>query len=84
MISFSSTALQHLEFWIEQDRKTALIILRLIEEIKRSPFAGIGKPEPLKGDFKDFWSRRITDEHRLIYKYTNEHLIIHSCRFHYT
>ncbi len=83
MISFSLTALQHLQFWIENDRKIALRILRMIEEIRRSPFDGIGKPEPLKGDFKDFWSRRITDKHRLIYKYTDGQLIIHSCRFHY-
>ncbi len=84
MISFSLTSLQHLHFWIVNDRKIALRILRLIEEIMRSPFNGIGKPEPLKGDFKGFWSRRITDEHRLIYKYTDGQLIIHSCRFHYS
>lgn len=84
MISFSSTALDQLQFWIENDRKTALRILRIIEEIQRSPFEGIGKPEPLKGDFKGFWSRRITEEHRLIYKYTNQQLIVHSCRFHYS
>ncbi len=84
MISFSLTSLQHLHFWIVNDRKIALRILRLIEEIMRSPFDGIGKPEPLKGDFKGFWSRRITDEHRLIYKYTDGQLIIHSCRFHYS
>lgn len=84
MISFSSTALDQLQFWIENDRKTALRILRIIEEIQRSPFEGIGKPEPLKGDFKGFWSRRITEEHRLIYKYTDQQLIVHSCRFHYS
>ncbi len=84
MISFSLTALQHLQFWIENDRKIALRILCMIEEIRRSPFDGVGKPEPLKGDFKGFWSRRITDEHRLIYKYTDGQLIIHSCRFHYS
>ena len=84
MISFSLTALQQFQFWIENDKKTALRILRLIEEIRRTPFEGIGKPEPLKGDFKGFWSRRITDEHRIIYKYTESQLIIHSCRFHYT
>jgi len=81
MISFSLIALEQFQFWIENDRKTALRILRLIEEIRRTPFEGIGKPEPLKGDFKGFWSRRITDEHRIIYKYTEHQLIIHSCRF---
>ena len=84
MVNFSQTALQQLQFWIENDRKTASRILRIIEEIRRTPFEGIGKPEPLKGDFKGFWSRRITDEHRLIYKYTDGQLIIHSCRFHYS
>ena len=84
MISFSPTALEQFKFRIETDTKTALRILRIIEEIQRNPFEGIGKPEPLKGDFKGFWSRRITEEHRLIYKYTDHQLIIHSCRFHYS
>ena len=83
MISFSLTALDYLRFWIQNDRKIALRILRIIEEIKKDPFVGIGKPEQLKGDFKGFWSRRITDEQRIIYKYTELQLIIHSCRFHY-
>ena len=83
MISFSNIALDHLAFWIENDRKLALRIIRIIEEIQRNPFKGIGKPEPLKGDFKGFWSRRIDDEHRLIYKVEEGILIIHSCRFHY-
>lgn len=84
MIDFLALALQQLQFWIENDRKTELRILCLIEEIRRNPFDGVGKPEPLKGDFKGFWSRRITDEHRLIYKYTDGQLIIHSWRFHYS
>ncbi len=83
MISFSFTAIEDLQFWIENDRKTALKILRLIEEIRRTPFQGIAKPEPLKGDFKGYWSRRITDEHRLVYKYEDGNVFIHSCRFHY-
>jgi toxin YoeB len=84
MISFSNTALSHLTYWIENDRKLALRIMRIIEEIQRNPFIGIGKPEPLKGDFKGFWSRRIDDEHRIIYKIEEGVLFIHSCRFHYT
>ena len=80
MIDFLALALQQLPFWIENDRKTELRILCLIKEIRRNPFDGVGKPEPFKG----FWSRRITDEHRLIYKYTDGQLIIHSCRFHYS
>lgn len=84
MISFSETAMQHLLFWISEDKKMAVKILKLIEEIKRNHFVGIGKPEPLKGDFKGYWSRRIDDEHRLVYKIENGQVIVHSCRFHYT
>jgi len=84
MISFSPKALEHLSFWIQDDRKMALRILRLITETEKSPFTGIGKPEPLKGDFKGYWSRRIDGEHRLIYKVTSEALYIHSCFSHYT
>jgi toxin YoeB len=84
MIKFTPVALEHLSYWIETDRKTALRILRLIQETERNPFGGIGKPEPLKGDFKGYWSRRIDEEHRLIYTIINGELVIHSCRFHYT
>lgn len=83
MISFSPTAMEHLYYWIAEDRKIAARILELIEATSRHHFTGIGKPEPLKGDFKGYWSRRITEEHRLIYKISNGQIIIHSCRFHY-
>ncbi|WP_300597644.1 Txe/YoeB family addiction module toxin [Niabella sp.] len=83
MISFSLTAMEHLHHWIAEDRKVAIRILELIEAINRHPFTGIGKPEPLKGDFKGYWSRRITEEHRLVYKINEGQLLIHSCRFHY-
>ncbi|MBO9617390.1 MAG: Txe/YoeB family addiction module toxin [Niabella sp.] len=83
MISFSPTAMEHLHHWIAEDWKIAIRILELIEDIKRHYFTGIGKPEPLKGDFKGYWSRRITDEHRLVYKISDDIIIIHSCRFHY-
>ncbi|MEI6728842.1 MAG: Txe/YoeB family addiction module toxin [bacterium] len=55
----------------------------LFESISKDPFTGIGKPEPLKYDFKGYWSRRINSEHRLIYKIENELVIIAKCRFHY-
>jgi toxin YoeB len=84
MTSFSPKALEHLSFWIKEDKKMALRILRLIAETEKSPFTGIGKPEPLKGDFKGYWSRRIDDNHRLVYKISPESLIIHSCYSHYT
>ena len=54
-------------FWLGADRKMAIRITRLIAEIQRDPFAGIGKPEPLKGDLSGYWSRRIDDGHRLVY-----------------
>ncbi|ANH83407.1 toxin YoeB [Niabella ginsenosidivorans] len=83
MISFSLTAIEHLRYWISENRKIAVRILDIIEDIKRHHFTGIGKPEPLKGDFKGYWSRRITEEHRLIYKVNDGHIIVHSCHFHY-
>ena len=79
MTSFAPLALEQLSYWIQQDRKIALRILRMIAELEKNPFTGIGKPEPLKGDFKGYWSRRIDNEHRLIYKITHESIQIHSC-----
>ena len=70
--------------WIqEHDRKLLKRINLLIRDACRSPFEGIGKPEPLKGDLSGYWSRRITDEHRLVYSATTNELIIIACRFHY-
>lgn len=75
--------LRNTKYWIETDRKTALRISNLIRDILRNPFAGLGKPEPLKHQFKGFWSRRIDQEHRLIYKITETSIIIFSCYYHY-
>ena len=61
-------AWQDFLYWLGADRKMATRITRLIGEIQRDPFAGIGKPEPLKGDLSGYWSRRIDDEHRLVYR----------------
>lgn len=83
MISFTPTALEQFSLWIQDDKKLALRIIRLLQEIERTPFDGTGKPEPLKGDFKGYWSRRINEEHRLVYKVLPNHIIVHSCRFHY-
>ena len=58
-------------------------IAKLILDIQKNPFAGLGKPEPLKGNYTGYWSRRITQQHRLIYKVKNDVLFIASCRFHY-
>lgn len=70
-------------YWQEQDRKTLHRINELIRDSLRSPFTGIGKPEPLKGNLKGWWSRRITQEHRLVYRQEGQTLVIMQCRFHY-
>ena len=70
-------------YWQKQDRKTIRRINRLIEDAQRSPFKGIGKPEPLKGNLTGFWSRRIDDTHRLVYAVDDLGLTVISCRYHY-
>ncbi len=70
-------------YWQQQDRKTLKRINRLIKETQRTPFAGIGKPEPLKENLAGFWSRRIDDSNRLVYAVDNQQLTILSCRYHY-
>ena len=70
-------------YWQSQDRKTLKRINALIQDAKRNPFAGIGKPEPLRGNLSGYWSRRIDDTHRLVYRATSSTLVIVACRFHY-
>ncbi len=70
-------------YWQDHDTKVLQRINALIKDTLRSPFKGIGKPEPLKGDYSGFWSRRITDEHRLVYAVKDARLHILQCRFHY-
>lgn len=70
-------------YWQQTDKKILKRINELIKDCLRQPFAGIGKPEPLKGDLSGFWSRRIDSEHRLVYKVANNSLYIVQCRFHY-
>jgi toxin YoeB len=70
--------------WFQQhDRKLLKRINQLLEDICRTPFEGIGKPEPLKGDLSGYWSRRINDEHRLVYTVKGEDVIVIACRYHY-
>lgn len=68
---------------LEIDRKVASRVARLIIETAKEPFQGIGKPEPLKGDMKGLWSRRIDQEHRLVYQVTDARITIVTCREHY-
>ncbi|MDH6112608.1 toxin YoeB [Kitasatospora sp. MAP12-15] len=69
--------------WLKSDRKMLARINKLIEDARRDPFAGIGKPEPLKYHLAGAWSRRIDDEHRLVYLVTDEEIIILAARYHY-
>ncbi len=70
-------------YWQKQDKKILDRINELIKDTLRSPFKGIGKPEPLKGNYSRCWSRRITDEHRLVYAVKEQRLHILQCRYHY-
>ena len=70
-------------YWQKTDKKKLKKINKLLKEIARNPFDGTGKPEPLKHKYAGFWSRRIDSEHRLIYKYKEEEILIAKCRFHY-
>jgi len=70
-------------FWQTQDKKTLNRINKLIRDVKRSPFEGIGKPEPLRENLTGFWSRRIDDTNRLVYAVDNYAITIISCRYHY-
>lgn len=82
-LEFEPHAFEDLQYWVRFQPKLAKRLLRMIEETQRDPFGGIGKPEPLKGDLSGCWSKRIDDEHRLVYRVENQTLIILQCRFHY-
>jgi toxin YoeB len=74
---------EDLRYWVETDRKVALRAFNLIEEIMRDPFAGIGKPEPLKYLASGAWSRRLTQEHRVVYLVRDERIDFLQARYHY-
>ena len=80
---FSDKAWDEYMYWQNTDKQILKKINQLIKDIKREPFEGIGKPEPLKYELSGFWSRRISDEHRLIYEVSESYISIVSCRFHY-
>ena len=82
-VAFEEKAFEDFTNWASQDKKLYTKIIALIKDIKRSPFLGLGKPEPLKHDLSGYWSRRINDEHRLVYKVTDTMIIIASCKYHY-
>jgi len=74
---------QDLKYWVQTDRNTALRVLELIEAVLRDPFSGVGKPEPLKYVLAGCWSRRITQEHRLVYKVSARRIDFLQARYHY-
>ena len=82
-LEFDAAAFEDLAWWVENDRVQALRIIRLIRDIQREPFAGAGKPEPLKHELKGCWSRRIDHEHRLVYEVQQDKIRILACRYHY-
>jgi toxin YoeB len=82
-VAFLPQAFADFTQWAAEDRKVYTKIIDLIKDIQRQPFAGLGKPEPLKHELRGLWSRRITLEHRLVYKITEDEIVIVSCRFHY-
>ncbi|WP_323839117.1 Txe/YoeB family addiction module toxin [Photorhabdus africana] len=82
-VTFSDNAWEDYLYWQQTDRAILKRINNLIKDIKRQPFTGIGKPEPLKHYFTGFWSRRITEEQRLVYSVENDELLIAQCHYHY-
>lgn len=83
IVSFTENAWEDYLYWQNTDKKIVKRINELIKDIKRSPFEGMGKPEGLKFDLAGKWSRRITEEHRLIYQVEDERVIVFTCRYHY-
>lgn len=83
LLSWTDEAWNNYIYWQTQDKKTLKRINKLIADVKRSPFAGIGKPEPFKENLSGFWSRRIDDTNRLIYAVDDTAITIISCRYHY-
>lgn len=80
---FSDEAWEDYQYWVDNDRKVLRKINDLLRDIERNGHAGTGKPEPLKHDLDGFWSRRITQEHRLIYRIQAGEILIAKCRRHY-
>lgn len=80
---FSERGWEDYQYWQAHDRKILERVNALIKEATRSPFSGTGKPEPLRGNLAGYWSRRITQEHRLVYQPSEKGLLIAQCRYHY-
>lgn len=83
VLTFTENAWEDYLYWQKVDKKMVRKINELIKSIQGTPFDGIGKPEPLKFDLAGYWSRRIDQEHRLVYQVTDNELMVIACRFHY-
>jgi toxin YoeB len=83
LLVFDRDFLDDLAHWVATDRKIALKVLELVEAIRRDPFEGIGKPEPLRHLGAGIWSRRITQEHRLVYRVKDDRILFAQARYHY-
>ena len=82
-LTFSSKAWANYLYWQETDQSMITRINRLIKDIQREPYTGIGKPEPLKHSLAGYWTRRINDEHRIVYKVLGDQIFIAQLRYHY-
>jgi len=82
-IKFSDQAWEDYLFWQGKDKATLKRINALLKDIRRAPFEGIGKPEQLKHNLSGFWSRRIDEEHRLVYAVQDDTIMVAQCRYHY-
>ena len=82
-LEFDAAAFEDLAWWVQQDRRKALRVIELVQDIQRDAFTGKGKPEPLKHELAGCWSRRIDQEHRLVYQVKDDKVRVLACRYHY-
>jgi toxin YoeB len=82
-LEFDPAAFDDFAWWVQHDRKMAARLIRLLQETRTDPFGGIGKPEPLKHELSGCWSKRIDDEHRLVYQVQPNRIYVLACRHHY-
>lgn len=82
-VSFAEDAFDEFMEWSREDKKTLQRVARMIEECRRTPYEGIGKPEALRGNLSSFWSRRIDDKNRLVYQTNDDEVVIYSLKGHY-
>lgn len=83
-LGFTPKGWEHYQYWLQTDRKILNRVNELIKDCLRNPFTGVGKPEKLKGALSGLYSRRINEEHRLVYAVTDSWIVIVQCRFHYS